>query len=157
MTNTLIDADTFAAEFHTGVEKLPGSRRFTPEQLEVLYGLGYAQAQQERWDKALAIFAFLSQYGPTRQHYLAGLALCMQKLHRYEEAVSIYSLMLVLFEGRLDPALRIAECQLAQGHTAEALATLRQLDKALTENDALKTRTRALLEHLGGKAASPCT
>jgi len=157
MTHTLTDADMFAADFQAGVEALPSSRRFTPEQLEVLYGLGYAQAQQERWDKALAIFAFLSQYGPTRQHYLAGLALCMQKLHRYEEAISIYSLMLVLFAGRLDFSLRIAECQLAQGHAADALATLRQLDSALTENDALKTRTRVLLEHLGGNTSSANT
>lgn len=152
MTNTISNADIFADEFRAGFDELPCSRRFTPEQLEVLYGLGYAQAQLEQWGKALPIFTFLSQYGPTRQHYLAGLALCLQKVRRYDEAINIYSLMLVLFADRLDPSLRIAECQLAQGHAAEALATLRQLDRALTDNDALKTRTRTLLQHLSANA-----
>ena len=152
MTNTISNADTFAAEFKAGFDELPCSRRFTPEQLEVLYGLGYAQAHLEHWDKALPIFTFLSQYGPTRQHYLAGLALCLQKVRRYDEAINIYSLMLVLFADRLDPSLRIAECQLAQGHLADALNTLRQLDLALADSDPLKTRARALLQHLSVNA-----
>ena len=152
MTNTISNADIFAEEFRAGFEELPCSRRFTPEQLEVLYGLGYAQAQLEQWEKALPIFTFLSQYGPTRQHYLAGLALCLQKLRRYDEAINIYSLMLVLFADRLDPSLRIAECQLAQGLVADAMVTLRQLDKALPDDDRLKTRTRALLQHLSTPA-----
>ena len=80
MTNTLIDADTFAAEFHEGVEKLPGSRRFTPEQLEVLYGLGYAQAQQERWDKALAIFDAPLHIPVAREILGGGEALFLRRL-----------------------------------------------------------------------------
>ncbi|MBH1965542.1 MAG: tetratricopeptide repeat protein [Comamonadaceae bacterium] len=153
MTTALSDADIFAENFKSGFEELPNAQRFTAEQLEVLYGLGYAQAQQEHWDKALAIFAFLSQYGPTRQHYLAGLALCMQKLHRYEDATPIYSLMLVLFPDQLTPSLRIAECQLAQGDMESALATLGRLDRALAHDDPLKIRTRALLDRLGSSTA----
>ena len=152
MTNTISNADAFADKFKAGFDELPCSRRFTPEQLEVLYGLGYAQAHLEQWDKALPIFAFLSQYGPTRQHYLAGLAHCLQKVRRYDEAINIYSLMLVLFADRLDPSMRIAECQLAQGQLAEALTTLRQLDNALPDSDPLKTRTRTLLQHLNANA-----
>lgn len=144
----LLDADIFASEFKEGFASLPAAKRFTAEQLEVIYGMAYAHAQQKQWQKALGIFAFLSQYGPTRRHYLAGLALCLQKLQRYDEAINIYSLMLVLFGDNLEPSLYIAECELAQGDTVAALATLRQLDKALDDGDALKKRAQVLASHV---------
>ncbi len=143
-----IDANSFSSEFRAGFDTLPAAKRFTSEQLEVIYGLAYAHAQQKQWNKALGIFTFLSQYGPTRRHYLAGLALCLQKLHRYDDAINIYSLMLVLFTESLEPSLHIAECELAQGDPVAAMATLRQLDKALDDDHALRPRLGALLAHV---------
>lgn len=147
-TPTATPAERFAADFHQGYEELPASRRFTAEQLEVIYALGYSHAQQQQWPQALPIFAFLSQYGPTRRHYLAGLALCLHMVDRHEEAINIYTLMLVLFPDNLQPSLHIAECQLAQGDKAGAADTLRELDAALAPDHALKGRTQALLERL---------
>jgi tetratricopeptide (TPR) repeat protein len=141
-------AERFASDFQTGYSELPASRRFTPEQLEVIYALAYSHARQQQWSQALPIFAFLSQYGPTRRHYLAGLAQSLQMLKRLEEAVLIYSLMLVLFPDQLEPSIHVAQCQLAQGDRDSAVATLSQLDSALEDDAPLKQRTRALLEQL---------
>ena len=147
-TAALSPADRFAADFAAGYNELPASRRFTAEQLEVIYAMGYSHVQQQQWRQALPIFAFLSQYGPTRMHYLAGLALCLHMARRHEEAIDICSLMLVLFPESLQASMRIAECQLALGDRAGAAHTLRQLDAALPAGDALKGRAQALLERV---------
>ncbi|WP_186764560.1 tetratricopeptide repeat protein [Comamonas flocculans] len=148
------DADRFAADFTRGFEELQASRRFTAEQLEVIYALAYSHVQQQQWQKALAIFAFLSQYGPTRSHYLAGLALCLQMVQRHDEAINIHSLMLVLFPEQLAPLLHIAESQLALGERAAAVKTLQQLDAALPAGVMLQQRAQALLERLASTASA---
>lgn len=147
-------ADRFAADFTEGYHELPASRRFTPEQLEVIYAMGYSHIQQQQWQQALPIFAFLSQYGPTRAHYLAGLALCLQMAQRHDEAINIWSLKLVLFPDQLSPQLHIAECQLAMGERADAVQTLRQLNAALPADVMLKARVQALLERLNEATAT---
>ena len=86
-------ASDFGDALRTGLEALPSSHRFTPEQLEVLYALAYAHMQQQQWRQALNLFAFLSQYGPTRRHYLAGLAQCLRMAERHEEAINIWTLV----------------------------------------------------------------
>ncbi len=139
----------FGDALRTGLDALPSSKRFTPEQLEVLYALGYAHMQQQQWRQGLNLFAFLSQYGPTRRHYLAGLAQCLRMAERYEEAINIWTLILVLFPDNLSPSLHIAQCQLAMGDAAAAQQTLRQLAAALEDSDPLKVRAGALLGQLG--------
>ena len=126
-----------------------GLVQFTPEQLEVLYALAYAHMQQQQWRQALNLFAFLSQYGPTRRHYLAGLAQCLRMAERHEEAINIWTLVLVLFPDNLSPSLHIAQCQLAMGDTVAAQQTLRQLAASLEDSDPLKVRAGALLVQLG--------
>lgn len=142
-------AGDFGNALRTGLEALPSSHRFTPEQLEVLYALAYTHMQQQQWRQALNLFAFLSQYGPTRRHYLAGLAQCLRMAERYEEAINIWALILVLFPENLSPSLHIAQCQLAMGDAAAAQHTLRQLTAALEDSDPLKVRADALLGQLG--------
>ena len=118
-------ASDFGDALRTGLEALPSSHRFTPEQLEVLYALAYAHMQQQQWRQALNLFAFLSQYGPTRRHYLAGLAQCLRMAERHEEAINIWTLVLA------------------------AQQTLRQLAASLEDSDPLKVRAGALLVQLG--------
>ncbi|WP_084652342.1 tetratricopeptide repeat protein [Ottowia thiooxydans] len=146
------DAHGFAEDVQKEFESLPASQRFSAEQLEVIYGLAYAHAAQEQWEKALPIFAFLAQYGPTRRHYLAGLAQCMRQLDRHEEAKNLYSLMLLLFPDHLEPGLCVAECQLAQGDARAATTTLRQLADIAEENSSLKYRVQALLGRINARS-----
>lgn len=138
----------FAQAYFFEVGELEASRRFTAEQLEVIYAMGYADITQKKWDSALCIFSFLSLYGATRRHYLAGLATCLQMLGRWDEAIDIWSLVLTLFDDSLEPMLQIAYCQLAAGQRDVAVTSLRQLDQALDEVDTLKPRVTALLEQL---------
>lgn len=147
------DAHAFSADFHEKFDASPVSKRFTSEQLEVIYGLAYAHAQQRQWEKALPIFAFLSQYGPTRRHYLAGLAQCMREVGRLEDAKNLYSLMLMLFPDHLEPLLYIAECQIAMKDFAAAETTLRELVNITEKSSPLNSQTQALLDRLGRRAS----
>lgn len=117
MSNTLLSS----------LNQLPGSSRFTNEQLEVIYSLAYSHVNQHQYQQALRIFSFLCLYGPTRKHYLTGLALCLQMCDRLDEAISIYSVIQTLFPEQYDATLKVAECQLALGQVDEANETLNLL------------------------------
>ena len=102
---------------------LPSSQRFSGEQLEVIYGMAYAHVVQKQYRQALPIFSFLAQYGPTRKHYWAGMALCLNMIGRHEEAESIYGLNDLLFPASPDSALHMAECQISAGRVEQARDT----------------------------------
>jgi type III secretion system low calcium response chaperone LcrH/SycD len=123
-TKVSIERSDFGRKLHEGLSALPSAKRFTPEQLEVIYALAYAHVAQGQYAQALPVFAFLSQYGPTRKHYLYGLALCLQMLSRLDEAIHMYSLCATLFPESVEATLRIAECQIAAGQREEAGKTL---------------------------------
>ena len=106
------------------LDTLPSASRLTPEQLEVVYALAYSHVAQHQYEQASPIFSFLCLYGPTRKHYLIGLALCLQMQERYEEAMDTYALILMLYPDHYDAALRTAECQLSCGQLAQAGETL---------------------------------
>ncbi|MDQ8033441.1 SycD/LcrH family type III secretion system chaperone [Bordetella genomosp. 1] len=145
----------FGQELFDGLAALPGSQRLTSEQLEVIYALAYAHVAQGQYAQALPVFAFLSQYGPTRKHYLAGLALCLQMEARYDEAIRIYSLIGVLFPTAAEATLRVAECQLAQAQLDAARASLELVLASAREDAAhagLAPRAQALLSALTKEA-----
>lgn len=138
--------DSMGRQLFAQLEALPGSKRLKPEQLEVIYSLAYAHVVQNQHAQALPIFAFLAQYGPTRRHYLAGLALCLHAAGRFDEAVNIHSLALVLFPGHLEPALHMAESLAAMGDLDAARGTLKNL--VATDTPDLSARAATQLERL---------
>ena len=145
----------FGQALFDGLSGLPGSQRMSAEQLEVIYALAYAHVAQGQYAQALPLFAFLSQYGPTRKHYLSGLALCLQMQARYDEAVRIYSLVGTLFPVSPEATLRVAECQLAQAQADDARVSLELVLAAAAEDPAhadLAPRARMLLAALGREA-----
>lgn len=143
----------FGQKLFDDLNGLPSSKRLTAEQLEVIYSLAYAHVVQQQYAQALPLFTFLSQYGPTRKHYLSGLALCLRMLSRFDEAVNMYSLVLVLFPDSLESALHVAECQIGQGDLTQARISLTQLVAATDDNLDLQNRARALLDLLSRGAA----
>lgn len=149
MAEMAIQRDALAERLYQNLEALPSSKRLTKEQLEVMYGLAYTQISQERYDQALPLFAFLSQYGPTRKHYLVGLGVCLQMVGREEDAINIYSVVLTLYPNSLTTALRVAECHIALKQFDQARRTLQLLavDDAGTYAD-VATRAKALLQLL---------
>jgi len=136
----------FGQQLYDGLAALPGSQRLTADQLEVIYAMAYAHVAQAQYAQALPLFAFLSQYGPTRKHYLAGLALCLQMQARYEEAIRIQSLIGVLYPLAPEATLRVAECQLALAQPEAARESLRLVVAAAEADSAYAP--------LGARAAS---
>lgn len=155
--NALADRSAFGQALYEGLAALPGSQRLTAEQLEVIYALAYAHVAQGQYAQALPLFAFLSQYGPTRKHYLSGLALSLQMTERFEEAICIHSLVGTLFPGSPDSALRVAECQLALGNLDAARAELRNVAEfaaASGQHEQDGARARALLDLTAREASA---
>lgn len=122
-----IERSESAQTLYEGLENLPSAKRFTREQLEVIYAMAYAHIAQGQYAQALPIFAFLAQYGPTRRHYLYGLALSLQMVGRLEEAISIYSLCSLMYPDSFEAAQRLAQCQISAGRRDEAGDTLNML------------------------------
>lgn len=112
---------------YDSLEGLACAKRFTHEQLELIYAIAHAHIAQGQYDQALPIFAFLAQYGPTRRHYLYGLALSLQMLGRLDEAIGMYSLCTTLFPGSFEATQRIAQCQVGAGRRDDACRTLTTL------------------------------
>ncbi|HLU14369.1 MAG TPA: SycD/LcrH family type III secretion system chaperone [Burkholderiaceae bacterium] len=151
-----------AADVHPGdllreqLDALPSSSRLSSEQLEVVYALAYSHVAQHQYEQAMPIFSFLCLYGPTRKHYLVGLALCLQMCQRYEEAIDIYALVLTLYPDHYDAALRIAECQLANEQLDAALITLDllyEVGQAAPEQAPWLAKVMALQKLLQGSTA----
>ena len=140
----------FGEQLFQGLSALPAGSRLSGEQLEVIYALAYAHVTQGQYAQALPIFFILAHYGPTRKHYLLGLALCLQRAQRYEEAIRIYSMADVLFPSGPELALRVAECQLMQGDRAEAREeldrVLRFISEAGGQYDEWKPRAEVLMD-----------
>lgn len=148
----------FGRKLYDGLEALPSSSRLTNEQLEVIYALAYAHVMQGQYAQALPVFSILATYGPTRKHYLAGLALCLQMCGRYEEAISMYSLMIALYPGNPEPALQVAECHLMLGRPDEARDELDRVLRAIAEAggayDSCKPRAQVLMGLVGKQTVS---
>jgi type III secretion system low calcium response chaperone LcrH/SycD len=148
-----VSRSQFGQNLFEGLQSLPSSSRMTAEQLEVVYALAYAHVTQGQYAQALPIFSILATYGPTRKHYIAGLALCLQMCERYEEAISMYSLMITLFPGSPEPSLQVVECFLMLGRTDEAREELSRVQIYITEAggeyDAWKPRAQVLMGLVG--------
>ena len=147
----------FGQQLYDGLRALPSGSRLSNEQLEVVYALAYAHVTQGQYAQALPMFSILATYGPTRRHYIAGLALCLEQCERYDEAISMYSLLITLFPGSLEPALQGAECLLLLGRPAEAAEELDRVLRGIAESggqyDALRPRAQVLRDLAGRRAA----
>ena len=147
----------FGQQLYDGLQALPAHTRFSNEQLEVIYALAYAHVMQGQYAQALPVFSILATYGPTRRHYIAGLALCLEQCERYDEAIRMYSLLLVLFPGSPEPALQIAECLLMLGRIDEAAEELDRVLGNIAESggqhDGLRPRAQVLRDLAGRRAA----
>jgi len=150
--------DKFGQQIFDELAALPGSARLTSGQLEAIYALAYARVMQGQYAQALPVFGLLSIYGPTRKHYIAGLALCLQACGRYADAINTYSMLMTLFPGGPEPALQVAECFLALGRLDEARAELGRALRCIAEArgafDGCKARAHLLMARLSQHAAA---
>lgn len=154
---TEVQRSPAAQKLYDDLSALPAGSRISGEQLEVIYALAYAHVTQGQYAQALPIFSILATYGPTRKHYLAGLAVCLEMCERYEEAINMYSLLSTLFPGSPEPALQVAECLLMQGRVEDAAEELDRVLRCIAESggryDALRPRAQVLRGLTGKRAA----
>ncbi|MEI2417095.1 tetratricopeptide repeat protein [Orrella sp. JC864] len=143
-----------AERLYQGLAALPASSRLSEAQLEALYGLGHSHLLQGQPRQALPYFSLLGMYGMPRRHYLAGLALCLQRCERYDDAVRVYALLGTLFPETADPFVGMAECLLAAGRRQEAAQELDRVLRYLEADarqggaDAEQARIRAHVQAL---------
>jgi len=152
-TTTSSTRSSSGQALYEGLENLPSSKRFTSQQLEAIYALGYSHLAQAQYAQALPIFAFLSQYGPTSRHYLYGFALSLQMLGRLDEAISMYSLCSMLFPESLEAIQRIAQCQVSDGRREDACETLTNLAEyaRLCGNTDIKNKAHGMLNLISAR------
>ena len=92
----------------------------TPEELEAVYALGYADLQAGRLDEALERMAFLVQQDPWERRYHIGFAYCLQQAGQWESAGRFYAQALLMDATDAGCAVRAAECLEAMGALEEA-------------------------------------
>ncbi len=92
----------------------------TPEELEAVYALGYADLQAGRLDEAMARMAFLVQQDTwERRHHIA-FAYCQQQAGQWESAGRFYAQALLMDATDARCALGAGECLEAMGALDEA-------------------------------------
>ena len=128
------------------------AKRFSHEQIEVIYSVGHGLFMQGKFEKALNVFKLVMLYRPLDARNLEAYATTLKRLGRFEEAIPIYSAAMVYGElSHPMPAMHIAECLVALGRAAESEKLLRplldmtKLDEAYSE---VRGRAETLLTML---------
>ncbi|MEO5672263.1 MAG: tetratricopeptide repeat protein [Ramlibacter sp.] len=150
--------DSFG-EFKTALESLPSRSRLSDGDAEAIYTLGYQSLVQGQLQGAFDYFALLSLYRPTEVKYLKGLARTCRLLEDYEQAIRLYSFLVMIDPSDMQHNLDIAECLLMLRSAEEARDLVRLVIQACKESSApgnakVGSRAQALGGLLGVKDES---
>lgn len=117
MTATLNPVDAISTPGNTFKDPMG----LTGRDLEVLYGLGYAMYNQNRFKDAEEIFGALCLNDHLSERFWKGLGASRQMLKAYEGAIAAYSMASAV--GSKDPMIPVhaAECHLALSRYDEVL------------------------------------
>ncbi len=138
-------------ELRQKIAGLPSSKRFTDEQIEIIYGIGYSFFMQGKFENACGIFQMLLIYRPLDPRILGAFALCCKRLGKFESAIPAYSAALVLEPTNLSWAVHMAECLAALGKRDESLTLLEPLIKLAVLDESyndLRSRAETLRDML---------
>ncbi len=92
----------------------------TPQELEAVYALGYADLQAGRLDEAMERMAFLVQQDPWERRYHIAFAYCLQQAGQWASAGRFYAQALLIDATDAGCAMRAGECLEAMGALDEA-------------------------------------
>ncbi len=109
---------------------LPSISRFSDEQIEIVYGIGYALYQQGKFDNAIGLFQVLMMYRPLDARLMMAFALCCKRLCRFEAAIPAFAAALALGSDEpeaAEAAIHLSECLAAMGKTEECHSVLEPL------------------------------
>jgi len=103
------DVDTLQ-ELREKLHAMPNIARFSDEQVEVVYGIGYALYQQGKFDSAIGLFQVLLVYRPLDARLMMAFALCCKRLCRFDAAIPAFSAALALAPEEPAAAEAASQC-----------------------------------------------
>ena len=119
----LVDVSTPERQLDAGLHngRRPAQQAgITPEELEAVYALGYADLQAGRLEEALERMAFLVQQDPWERRFHIAFAYCLQRAGQWESAGRFYAQALLMDATDAGCAVRAGECLEAMGALDEA-------------------------------------
>ena len=135
-----------------GLAGLSLTSRYSRDELDTIYALGWSHLSRGQADTGLRLFLFLTDYAPTEATYLMGLGVCLQQLDRPQDALAVFSWAGLLDAKNIEASLRSAESLLAmqRREEAEALLDLIVVDSMASSNKPthIAYRAQALLDVL---------
>ncbi len=153
------DIDSFQ-ELREKLQALPCVARFNDEQIEIVYGIGYALYQQGKFESAVGLFQVLMMYRPLDSRLMMAFALCCKRLCRFDAAIPAFAASMALNPAEpeaAEAAIHLSECLAALGKPDECKAVLDPLIRLTeldTRFDSIRRRAETLRLMLHEQAVS---
>lgn len=150
ISNVMFELDSLR-ELKEKIADLPSSKRFTDDQIEIIYGIGYSFFMQGKFDIACSVFQMMLIYRPLDSRILGAFALCCKRLGQFEAAIPSFSAALAFEPTNLSWAVHMAECLAALGKRDQSLTLLEPLIKLAVLDESyndLRSRAETLRDML---------
>ena len=125
--------------------------RFTDQQLELIYRVGYQQYQSGQYLEAVRCFLLLTVYRPFSLRYLKALALAQFMVRHYEQAALTCSFLLVLDPTDVEALYVGGQALLLDGQKVEARKCLAEAVSQAERRPDIGKRAQAILELMDRK------
>jgi tetratricopeptide (TPR) repeat protein len=139
-------ADAFAC--------LPGSRRFSKAQCEVVHRLAYAALAAGEFQRAHRCYEWLVLYRGNDSRSWRGLAASAHALEDYGQALLHWTLVSLLEPDAVDATLYAGRCQAQLGQVREALETFDLVRRHPGADPALRQQAEQMLALLQQRRAA---
>lgn len=96
----------------------------SPEEIEVIYSLGFSSYQAGHFDEAEKIFRFTCMVSHLEPKYYLALGGALAAQRKYDEAITTYAYVLLIDLDNVEAYARIADCYLVLGNAEEATKAL---------------------------------
>ena len=124
----------------------------SPEEIEVIYSLGFSSYQAGHFDEAEKIFRFTCLFSHLEPKYFLALGGALAAQRKYDEAITTYAYVLLIELNNVEAYARIADCYLALGNAEEARKALDEIvaraDVKTSEGREAKAQARAKLSKM---------
>ncbi|THF57276.1 tetratricopeptide repeat protein [Pseudothauera rhizosphaerae] len=122
------------------------ARRFTDDELELIYSLAYNLYTQGKYEEAVRYFSFLTVYRPTSTRFLKGLGAAQFMGKRYVEATATYSFVILLDPADAEALCLNGQALLMSGELEDARACLEFATQVPGGKPEFAAKAKALLE-----------
>lgn len=132
---------------------LPGSRRFTPGQIESVHRMGFAALAAGEMAQAQRLYEWLTVYAGHDPRSWRGLAACLHAQGEYAPALLYWTTVSLLDPQAIDATLYAGRCQAQLGQVDDARATLDLVRRHPGAEPALRQQAEQLIALLAARRA----